>query len=208
MKVCDVIDLAIGSELKNLNVKDDRRVVLGYYNLGVLEIHKRFTLNQQKATVNMVAGVNKYSFKESDLNVEIDLSDNVYLKIDELRDKEDNLLALNNEVNGKGIQTLSFDTIDIPDEVLDPGFSLNVLYRASPKFAVHEEAEVSLPQQFLEALLHYMAYKGHGIIVGNDQQDNNTYFRRFLGSCKQISKNGLFNQNELESSKFVDRGFP
>ena len=44
MTVRQVIDLARGRELRQLAVKDDITTLLGYYNMGVIELYKRFPL--------------------------------------------------------------------------------------------------------------------------------------------------------------------
>ena len=67
---------------------------------------------------------------------------------------------------------------------------------------------LDLPEIYTEALLDYVAYKAHASIKGDMKAENNTYYLRFIESCKNIKIAGLSNSDNLDSNtKLTDRGF-
>lgn len=207
MIVDEIISLAQNSELKQLAVKDEPAAIRGYLNLAILEIHKRFALLQQKAVINMVTGINEYLLDNNDINVELNLKGNQYLTVDEVYDAEGNWVAINREKDPDSVKTPAHNIIEIPDTILVPGESLHLVYRAAPAFLVHGSDTIPLPPQFVEPLLNYIGYRGHGSLQGGKQFENNTHYMRFENSCNQIKASGLFIGNSLDTNKFENRGF-
>ena len=205
MIVSEAIDLVKEAELKQLAVRDNKPAIIGYINMGILEIHKRFVLWQAEAVVTMVDGTTLYKLDGVDPNVVIDLSEHDLLMIDEVYEETGELMSLNNEYDPYGAATPRFNHVEVVEPV-DAG-KLSIIYRATPKFLTHEKAEIPLPPQFFEPLFHYIGYRGHGSLKGDDKSENNTHYRRFERSCDRIKFEGLFTEDSLESTNFEVRGF-
>ncbi len=207
MIVSELIALAQNAELKQLGIKDNPDAILGYINLGILEVHKRFNLIQQQAIITMVAGVNEYTLDVSDPNVNMNLRDNTFLMVDDAYDYDGCQLHINDETEVYSVFTPSYNLLEIPDNVLTPTANMNIIYRAAPAFLTVHTDVVPLPLQFFEALLHYVGYRGHASLRGDIKAENNTHYQRFEASCNQIKADGLYNGDSLKSHKFEQRGF-
>lgn len=205
MLVAEAIELLKEAELKQLSVKNDKDAILGYINMGVLELHKRFSLWQEEAFITMLEGVTRYKLADSDSNVSIDLSDHDVIKIDEVYAPDGSQISLNDEDDPNGVWTPQPHVIEIMAPIVDGDVS--VIYRATPKFMTNERQEIVLPPQFLEALFNYVGYRGHGSVKGDIKSENNTHYMRFEESCKQVRKEGLIAAESLHCHKFEDRGF-
>jgi len=205
MNVTEAIVMLIEAELKQLSVKDDQFAVMGYLNMGVLELHKRFPIWKETATITMVEGTTRYKLDGIDANVTIDLSDHDVLFIEEVLDDEDEPMSLNDDKDSLGAMTPKPHILDIPVPVLTG--DIKVGYRASPKFMTLETDIIPIPPQFYEALFNYVGYRGHGSVKGDIKSENNTHYMRFEKSCNLIDMKGLRSPDSLHSHKFIDRGF-
>lgn len=218
MIVSDAIALLRNSELKQLSVKDSIADVLGFINLAILEIHKRFNLWEAEATITIVDGVLLYKLDGVDANVTIDLSDHELLRIESVwltateEYEDDKELILNNDKDDDSVFTPRFHQIKINTPVEDKtpyvvGDTMTATYRAAPLFLTNEKQEIPIPPQLLEALFNYVGFKGHGSIKSDIKGENNTHYIRFEAACERIKTEGLIAQGDLTSTKFENRGF-
>lgn len=207
MLVSDITFMARATELKQVVVKDDPALVLSYYNMGVLELHKRFNMIQQQAVITMVDEVYEYKLDNLDPNVQLNLNGNQFLMVDDAYNYDGCQLPINDETEEFSIATPAFNVVEIPDIALTPTQNINLIYRAAPSFVTEETGLVPLPPQFYEALLHYMGYRGHSSIKLDKQGENNTRYQKFVNSCNQIKADGLYTGDSMKSHKFLSRGF-
>ncbi len=208
MDISYVIALAKKAELKQLGIAEDDDAILGYLNLGVLEIHKRLPLIQSKAVITIAAGKLSYSLDGTDTDVVIDLTRNDLLMVNEIYDTEYENLPINDKQDASSVRMAEYNVIEFPADTLEVASTLTVAYRAAPKAATDAATgTVPLPPQFLEALLHYIGYRAHGSLKGDTKFENNAHYIRFEKSMKTIESRGLFSEEELSSAKFDDRGF-
>ena len=205
MLASEAITLLKSSELKQLGLKVDTPTVLGFINLGILEIHKRFNLWESEAIITMADSVFLYKLDGIDANVAIDLSDHSLMMIEEVYDVAGNKVVLNDENDPESVLTPQYHQIEVVLPIV--GETLSVIYRASPKFLTAETQEIPLSLQFTEALFNYVAFKGHGSIKSTGDGKDNSHYLHFLASCKLIKTEGLIAQDDLQSTKFKDRGF-
>lgn len=205
MDVARAMVLLVEAELKQLAIKDDQFAVLGYLNFGILELHKRFPLWRETATITMVEGTTRYKLDGVDVNVTIDLSDHDVMFIESISDDEGNPISLNDGKDPLGATTPRPHVLDILVPITTGDST--VVYRASPKFLIESTDEIPLPPQFFEALFNYVGYRGHGSVKGDIKSENNTHYMRFEKSCKLINFEGLRAADSLHSHKFEDRGF-
>jgi hypothetical protein len=209
MIVSEAIDLLQESELKQLKVKDNKVAILGYINMGILELYKRFVLWQAEAVLTMTTDKYLYSLDGTDPDVAMDLSDHYFLQVDEVWDEDGDGLSINDESDPLGVATPKFNQIEIPPIGWTLDAQLSMVYRAAPKFLAHEKEEVPLPPQFFEALFHYVGFRGHAGVKDVDPNRNNSnpHYKRFERSCDRIKMEGLYTEDSLNSSKFENRGF-
>lgn len=214
MNVSEAIEILSKSELKQLGLSEDKEAIIGYLNIGITEIHKRFDLWEETATVTMVDGVNKYTISPDDTNVAIDNVDHEFIMITSIFDKEDEKIEINlkksdYKINYKRvdykIKVQRYNVISIGAPVA--GDTLEVNYRASPKFLTFEKQPIPLPPQYFEALFNYVGYRAHASVDGDIKAENNTHFMRFDQSCKRIAAQGLQNEDSMQIFKLEERGF-
>jgi hypothetical protein len=204
MLVSQIIDLAASSELRNLAVRTDTAAVIGFINLGMLELHKRFTLRSEEAIITMRDGKSLYSLDGTDSDVAI-TNPADFIVIVECSDEVGDVLSINDESNALGIMTPSYNTVEITN--VTDGARLSVIYRSSVAFITSRTDNVVLPPQLLESLLNYIGYRGNSTITADARAENNTHYMRFEHSCQRVLDNGLISEDDMKSYKFEEKGF-
>ena len=66
---------------------------------------------------------------------------------------------------------------------------------------------VPIPNQFLEAILLYIGYRGHLAITGNPQTDNNVHYIRYKQELKELEQNGIIPIANLDNNSIEFKGF-
>lgn len=206
MLVSEVISLAKNSELRQLAVKDNEEAVLGFLNLGVLELHKRFPLRTEEAILTLRNGKPLYRLDGTDdaVSMYVDSVKNL-LVIYKCYDEQGDEVPINDENDPLGIMTPSYNVIQVPS--INDGEILSALYQVAPDFYTSVDDVIALPPQLIEALLHYIGYRGHSTISADIKAQNNTHYIRFDQSCERVLDNGLILPDDMESNNFDQRGF-
>lgn len=202
MTVQYVIDLAKTTKLNNLAVKDDTETILGYLNLGVLELYKRFPLSVKEYLLELQNGVTVYTMP----------SDYMWLiaAYDEVPEESTdtvNVLPINTEDNPLSINTISWNQIQIP--VVTQGAFISLIYAASPTLysSLNLNADVEIPPQMLEALLNYISYCAQESLGGNENAEDGRYYQKFEASCDRILKSGMYTPDDLDMQARDLKGF-
>jgi len=202
MTVQQVIDLAAQGELKNLAVKTDTNTILGYINLGMIEMYKRFPLMVSEYMVELVEGVEMYTMPSDFLWIVAaygEVQDSAYVDVIALPiNEEDNPLSLN---------TVSYNTVQIP--LATDNAYVSIIYRAGPEYIVMDElgSPIKLPPQMLEPLLHYIGYRGH-LSVTTTTNEQATHYSLFEQACARIEAAGMFTSDDVLMPKRIsNRGF-
>lgn len=215
MTLQQVIDLAKTGELKNSAVKDDTAAILGYINLGLVELYKRFQLDVKELVITMGRDGNIADpyVMINDTTYQMP-SDFLYLvaAYDEVPRDSVALTApiqINNENNIMGVNMISWNKIQIPAFELDAHISL--IYTPSPKYYSISELteELPIPVQLVESLLAYIGYRAFASISANPQNDvGNVYYARFENSCETVKQFGILTAEDTDMKmKFKSRGF-
>ena len=203
MTINDVITLAQGGELKGLAVKSDNETIVGYINLGLIELYKRFPIKTNEYIITLTEDTEIYTMPDDFMYIVA-----AYGEVDAYSDDTVNILAINEEDNPLSINTINWNQIQIPVNI--DGEYISLIYAASPEFLSVDDltATVPIPPQMVEALLHYMGYRAHSSVNGEIQAENSTHYTRFDASCARISTLGLFTSDDLNMDrKFSSRGF-
>ena len=215
MTLQQVIDLAKTGELKNSSVKDDTAAILGYINLGLIELYKRFQLEVKELIITMgrEGTVDNPYIKINDTLYQMP-ADFLYLvaAYDEVPLDSVAKLApiqINNEHNELGVNVVSWNKVQIPAFELDAHVSL--IYAISPKYYTITELteELPIPTQLIEPLLAYIGYRAFASISPNPQNDvGNVYYTRFENSCETVKHFGILTSEDMDMKiKFTARGF-
>ena len=200
MTANEVITLAKAGELLQLSpaIKDDNNVLVGFINLGMTELYKRFTLRTEEAVITLQDGKTIYKLDGTDTDVVLTGGKVMYV-IAAYGDGEsradysvdDPILPLNVEDNPYSINMIGYDQVQIP--LITASAVISLIYQAFPTKVTIDtlDAELDIPDQFVEPLLHYMGYRGHGSMDGEIQTESNTHYMRFEASCDKIRTLGV-----------------
>jgi hypothetical protein len=203
MLVTEAITLLKNAELKQLAIKDDKEAVLGFINLGVLELHKRFRL--LTGVVNFTMGSTPdYRIGPNNPGIPDFNGQHQVVQIERV-EADDVELPINSPFRADSVSIRSYDLIHIPKQ--EEGTEITVYYRAAPINLVDVDLAIQLPPQFMEALFNYVGYRGHSSVKGDLKSENSSHYQRFEQSCKNIIFQGLDIIDNLESDKFTTRGF-
>lgn len=213
MTIQNIIDLAQNGPLKNVSVKSDVDSVIGYINLGLIELYKRFPMDTAEVILTLGSD-------GDDSNPYTMVSDTIYqmpddfmyliaaydeLPEDSLRTSSE--IPINEEENVNSINTISWNKIQIPESVV--GAHISLIYASSPVYFTSADLSetVPLPMQMIEALLAYLGYQGHAS-VSVAENENNIHYQRFEASCAKVKELGIFTSDDLNMNlRWSNRGF-
>lgn len=214
MTINQVIDLAKQGELKNVAVKEDTVTVLGYLNLGLIELYKRFPLSTKEVVITLGSDGDTNNPYTMISNTIYEMPED-YLYIleayDEVPVNSNAIVAtipINDEDNPLSINTISWNRLQIP--VTTTGAYISIIYSAAPTYLTVDDLDdrLQLPPQLLDALLQYIGYKGQASINANQQEVNNAHYQRFEVACKQAETQGTIATDSMSmGSRISTRGF-
>lgn len=203
MTVQELIDLAKAVELQGLAVRDENASIVGFINLGLIEIYKRFPLEMNEHLVALQPNIELYTMPNDFMYLVA-----AYGEVDPNSAEEVNVLKVNTEDDPMSINTVSWNKVQIPTTV--EGENISLIYVASPT-AVSVDSlgdTVPIPPQMVEALLHYIGYRGHTAVNGELQAENSAHYARFEASIAKVTALGLFNQDDVDTGDRINtRGF-
>lgn len=213
MTIKQVITLAQNGELSNIATKSNISAIVGYINLGLIEMYKRFPLQTKEHIIALEANRDVYDLP----------SDCMWIvaAYDEVPEDSDAVVVevpINEEDNPLSLNTIGWNQVQIP--MTTNGAFISVIYVAAPPVIDYVEStdsytldgvagtDLPLPPQMLEALLHYVGYRAHAAMNGNIQAENSTHYTRFENSCNRIEQRGMFTNDDLAMRHRVqDKGF-
>lgn len=203
MTANEVISLAQNGELKTLAVKDDVNAVIGFINLGLIELYKRFQLETKEFLITMVDGIEEYTLPSDFMWIVSAYGEVDYNDIKGLLE-----LPVNDEDDPLSVNTVGWNKIQIPSAI--GGERVSLIYVAAPTLITELTLNdpLPIPPQFLEALLNYIGYRGHGSVDGKINAESNTHYQRFEMSINKIKKEGMFTPESVKMTRRVDiKGF-
>ena len=203
MTIKQVVKLAQAGELSNIAVKANIDAIVGYINLGLLELYKRFPISVKEHVVTLLDNTDVYTMPSDYMWL---ISAYGEVPEDDLTSVV-NLLTINEEDNPLSINTPSWNTVQIPLSVA--GAYVSLIYVAAPGVIEYvagtdtytiggvSATEIPMPVQMVEALLHYIGYRAHAAMDGNIQAENSTHYTRFEQSCNRIKDLGMSSSDDL-----------
>jgi len=202
MTIQQLVNLAVEGELRTLQVKDNIPAIIGYVNLGLIELYKRFPLDVQEHLIELLDGVEVYTMPTDFMWIVA-----AYDEVPEGSSVVVLPIPINEEDNPVSINTINWNQVQIPVTVT--GSYISIIYVAAPSYFTESDVAeaLPLPPQMVEALLHYIGYRAHGSDDGNVQAENSTHYQRFELSCKRIEQMGMFTSDDLSMIDRNMKGF-
>lgn len=203
MTVRQVIDLAKASELTGLPAASKDETVLGFINLGVLELYKRFTLSVEEWIIALEDGQSYYTAPEDFMWIIA-----AYGEVGMDSVQEVNVLPVNEEDNPLSINTVGWNKVQVPLSVT--GAYVSIIYAATPEvYSVTDmDKTVNIPPQMVEALLAYIGWRANSTIDTGIQTEDTVWYNRFESSCSRLEVKGFINANDMVMTNRLNmRGF-
>ena len=207
MTVRQLIDMAKYGELRNVAIVDNDAAMLGYINLGLLELAKRFPMYTEEAIITIQEGKALYKLDGTDADVQLSDTNKTYMwivsaytEVEIASVKHLVQLSVNEDDDINSVNTIGYNQIQVP--ALKPaGDYISIIYVAAPKMLtlVDIDGELPLPPQMIETMLHYIGYRGHESVSGEIQSEHITHYQRFEQACKRIEESGMFNINDVST---------
>jgi len=216
MLVSDYLQFAVTSDIKPLKFSDiggdnptaiqqsNIDTLIGFLNLANIQIHKKFSLIQKEYVLEGISHNKTFP-------IPIDFMYPINAAF------EDGVeVPINNE------RVNIVDSVDNQVSVLFPSpftalvkgtdelgrTDISIVYVATPKKLTSANDFIDISDIYTEALLYYMAFKAFSSVDGSMQATNNTYYLRFVESCKNIVTDGLSSIDNLDSNiKLDERGY-
>ena len=201
MTVRQIIDLAKSSELNGTVLANKDDVRLGFINLGVLELHKRFQLKLEEYIIELVDGQDVYTMPSDYMWIVA-----AYGEIDIRSTETVNVLPVNEEDNPLSINTIGWNKLQVPVSI--EGAYVSIIYVASPTVYTLTDETVDLPPQMIEALLAYIGYRANAAIDSGVQTEDSVWYQRFEHMCDKLREYGMVNSDDMFMNKRITtRGF-
>lgn len=203
MTVGQVIELAKVSELNGLKIGENTTSVLGFLNLGVLELYKRFSLKVEEYIITLEDMVDIYVMPSNYMWIIA-----AYGEVDIRSTEVVNELPINEEDNPLSVNTVGWNKIQVPVSV--SGAYISIIYVARPEmYEVGDiDVELDLPPQMIEPLLAYIGYRANATIDSGVQSEDNAWYIRFENSCNRIRQESMINSDDMfMNSRISKRGF-
>ena len=203
MTVKQVIDLAKASELTGLPAASKDETVLGFINLGVLELYKRFTLSVEEWIIALEDGQSYYTAPEDFMWIIA-----AYGEVGMDSVQEVNVLPVNEEDNPLSINMVGWNKVQVPLSVT--GAYVSIIYAATPEvYSVTDmDKTVNIPPQMIEALLAYIGWRANSTIDTGIQTEDTVWYNRFESSCSRLEVKGFINANDMVMTNRLNmRGF-
>ena len=201
MTVRQIADLAKNSELNGIALANRDEAVIGFMNLGILELHKRFQLKVEEYVIELVEGQDIYNMPSNYMWILA-----AYGEVDIRSTETVNELPINEEDNPLSINTVGWNKVQIPVSVA--GAYVSIIYVAQPETYVMGDDEVDLPPQMIDALLAFIGYKANAAIDSGVQTEDSAWYQRFEHACDKLREYGMINGDDMYmNQRITTRGF-
>ena len=203
MTVGQVIDLAKVSELNGLGIANNDAAIVGFINLGMLELYKRFALKYEEYLITLDENISTYTMPSDFMWIYA-----AYGDLDARSGDFVNLLPINKEDDPISINTTSWNKIQVP--VNTGGAHISIIYVAKPTIYTMDDIneEVDLPPQMIEVLLAYIGYRGNATIDSGVQTEDNIWYVRFDTWCNKLRQESMLNSDDMYmNDRLGNRGF-
>lgn len=203
MKLSEIINISKNSELNTLSVKDNVGAIVSFINLGLLELYNIFALKTEEHIIELEDGVTIYDLP----------SDFMYMTgafETPMHGTNSQTVPINEEGNPYSINTINFRQVQVP--LSGAGAVISIIYVPKPNTMTVDDLDVDLPipDNLVQPLLNFVAYKGHGAVRLDGQGEGDIYYARFRRSCEDIKRQGtsIASDDLSMDNRLALRGFP
>lgn len=205
--------------------------------LGLTALYKRFNLKNRDITVQFIPGRTSYTLTKKHLVSSTTLDVAKYIEDDPENKFKDDILKierlitldgleypLNDRSNRYSATTPTPNTLLIPELVVNKGVDLpdaykvdklKVVYRANHPVIIPsnglvqaDKVEIELPSTHLQALLYYVASrKTNPVGMVNEFNAGNTWYQKYEMECKQLEREGMGEEVDLNTIRFQRGGW-
>lgn len=204
MKLSEAINICKYSELNTLAIKDNSEAIVSFINLGLLELYNTFALKTEEHLIELQDGVTIYDLPP----------DFMYLTgAFETPDTGFNSKAVpvNEESNPYSINTINFKQVQVP--LTASGAYISLIYVVKPNTMTVDDmdAELPIPDNMVQPLFNFVAYKAHGAVrLDGQQSEGDVYYVRFKRSIDDLKRQGtsIASDDLSMDTRIYTRGFP
>lgn len=204
MTLQEAINIAKYSELSKLSIKDNVEAVVGFINMGLVELYGIFGVRSEEHLITLVDGQTIYELPDDFMYIV-----GAYENVTNMGGSGTVSLPINEESNPFSVNTIDFKRVQIPLSVT--GAYVSIIYVPKPvKMSVNDlEAELPIPDQLIQPLMNFLAFKGHGAVRIEGQGEADIYYARFRRSCEDLKSLGIsIAADDLSmSDRISTRGF-
>ena len=136
MTIQQLLTLARDSELHKVGYKNDDAVVLGFMNLGLIELYKRFPLQVDEAIITIDGTRQYYKMDGTDAAVSMPTNSyymwiiSAYAEVPDDSDVKTLQLPVNDEDTNYSVNTVNWNTLQIP--IALDGEVISIIYASGP----------------------------------------------------------------------------
>ena len=194
MQMKNVVELA-QITLQNLMISKKEDALIKFINMGILELYRRFNLLIKSETIEVNENLALYELRNKDVSLFLRLYDRSGL---ELR-----------QTDIYNSQDYDYKLINYRSFLLKKPFDglLYAVYKASPKWLDSINDEIDLPEDMLDALLHYVTYKGHSTVNKDNINEASAALDRFDKACAELEHQGYHININTETLSLQSKGF-
>ena len=223
MKVSELIDQLVSSDLKQTSLADigtvetreynpgqlsNLNTLVGFVNQGLLELYKRFHLRVEAIEVDA---------DEYDKNLPVAVPDKVLslLRVEDslgeiipLDDLETEWQYKNKVYKGMYVKTVAVNKFTVQGDYPRPGLELFFYCLMSPEI-VKINSVIAIPASFQEPLINYIIYRGYSTVIAVSNVENRglDYKKRYEDSCKELEKITNHLYDYIDYNRLSARGF-
>lgn len=222
MKVYEYLEFLVNGEIQQLFLSDvgdmtpgaspaptatqviNQNKLLSFVNLGNIELHKKFNILRKTMDLDFALAGEEFKLPSDFLHaISCTFTDGEEIPINNER-----INLVNGVDNSVSVMFTDPKVARIKGTDDDGRQDMLLSYAAIPSLAKTINTTLYLPHLYTEALINYVAYKAHATIDGDMKTQNNTYYLRYVESCKQINLLGLSNSDNLDTNtRLEDNGF-
>lgn len=194
MLVKDIMRLA-KIRVNNIAVSRSDEAMLGFINMGVADLYRRFDLRIKSETVITNDDLALYELKSTDVLMLLSLYDR------NGRELTQTDVLDSNQYDYKQINYRSF--------LLRKPFNgyIYTLYKASAIPLKDENDYIDIPDAMIEALLAHIAYSAFSTINRDNMNEFNTYLQRYELACQSLENQGYKISINTERINMITKGF-
>lgn len=207
MRLKQIYDILVKTELKQIVVGEDEEQVIALMNLALIEVYSKFAILQEEQIIRTTAGVTRYNLYDKSQKV---------LQVF-FRDMNEN------PANGDdSFCEVPINDINSDDSVFTPqpyilhvpnpkdGGVYSVMQVVTPPYITKENIDtldMNIPEQYLEPILYYAAYRAYKSMNGDQQTEISSHLQTYMAACNEVYKKGMAEASMMTNLKLSNRGF-